>query len=239
MARKRIIGAAAAALSLPLLLLIPISQAGAESQAPAQAAAAAPATGVKSDIRELTRKDFTFEGKNVADLTTARASARSAAPQTLAAAETPPVGTVRQWIALDDFNGFLYRKDYTLRGVGNKIEVWVANDTAFPAGDCRMAVPNTTTVTDAQVADLVNQFDTNMFPKETAAFSTPPDRDGSNSVIPPDANGNGGVYTGGGDKTVTLIDNVRDDNFYDFPAASTYIAASSRRSSTSWSTATS
>jgi hypothetical protein len=128
MARKRIIGAAAAALSLPLLLLIPISNAGAESQAPAQAAAAAPTTGTKSDIRELTRKNFTFEGQNVSDLTTARVSARAAAPQTLAAAETPPVGTVRQWLGLDDFNGRLYRKDYVLRGVGQKIEVWVALD---------------------------------------------------------------------------------------------------------------
>ena len=63
-----------------------------------------------------------------------------------------------------------------------------------------------------------------MYPKETATFSTPPDRDGTNAVLGPDANGNGGVYTGGGDKTVTLIDNVRDDNFYTFPAAPTYIA---------------
>ena len=63
-----------------------------------------------------------------------------------------------------------------------------------------------------------------MYPKETATFSTPPDRDGTNAILGPDANGNGGVYTGAGDKTVTLIDNVRDDNFYDFPAAPTYIA---------------
>ena len=63
-----------------------------------------------------------------------------------------------------------------------------------------------------------------MYPKETAAFSTPPDRDGTNAILGPDANGNGGDYTGDGDKTVTLIDNVRDDNFYTFPAAPTYIA---------------
>ena len=63
-----------------------------------------------------------------------------------------------------------------------------------------------------------------MYPKETAAFSTPPDRDGTNAQSRPDANGNGGVYTGDGDKTVALIDNVRDDNYYTFPAAPTYIA---------------
>jgi hypothetical protein len=74
------------------------------------------------------------------------------------------------------------------------------------------------------VADLVTQFDTNMYRKETAAISTPPDRDGSNPRIGPDANGNGGVYTGGGNKTVTLVDNVRDDNYFQFPAAPTYIA---------------
>jgi hypothetical protein len=148
---------------------------------------------------------------------------RKAAPS-LAAAETPPVGTVRQWIALDDQQGILYRKDYTLRGVGEHIEVWVANDLSFPAGDCRAQVPDSTTVTDAQVQNLVTEFDGNIYPKETATFSTPPDRDGTNAVLGPDADGNGGDYSGGGEKTVTLVDNVRDDNYYTFPAAPTYIA---------------
>jgi hypothetical protein len=141
-----------------------------------------------------------------------------------AAAATPPVGTVRQWIALDDFNGTLYRKDYTLRGAGDHVEVWVANDLSFPAGDCRAQIPSSTVITDAQVAHLVSEFDTNMYLKETSAFSTPPNRDGTNARLGPDANGNGGDYTGGGEKTVTLVDNVRDDNYYTFPAAPTYIA---------------
>jgi hypothetical protein len=148
---------------------------------------------------------------------------RKAAPS-VTAAQTPPVGTVRQWIALDDQQGILYRKDYTLRGVGEHIEVWVANDLSFPEGDCRAQVPNSTTVTDAQVQNLVTEFDGNIYPKETTTFSTPPDRDGTNAVLGPDADGNGGDYTGGGEKTVTLVDNVRDDNYYTFPAAPTYIA---------------
>jgi hypothetical protein len=113
-----------------------------------------------------------------------QASARAralAAP----AAPTPPVGTVRQWIALDDFNGILYRKDYTLRGVGAHIEAWVANDLAFPAGDCRAQIPTSTQITDAQVARLVSEFDGNMYPKETSTFSTPPDRDGTNALLGP------------------------------------------------------
>jgi immune inhibitor InhA-like protein len=181
-------------------------------------ASAAPVKTGRSDVREvpLDKKYSTAQlGLNAS-------RARSfAAP---AAAATPPVGTVRQWIALDDSQGLLYRKDYTLRGDGANIEVWVANDLAFPAGDCRAQIPNSTTITDAQVARLVSEFDGNMYPKETSTFSRPPDRDGTNAILGPDANGNGGDYTGAGNKTVALIDNVRDDNFYTFPAAPTYIA---------------
>lgn len=72
--------------------------------------------------------------------------------------------------------------------------MWVANDAAFPAGDCRGAA--STQVTDAQVASLVTQFDTNMFPKESAAFSVAPARDGTKATIP-------GDFTGAGNKIVT------------------------------------
>ncbi len=222
-AHKRLAGTFAVALVLPLAaVILPATVAAA---APAQPSQPSPAKGsAPSDIREGTRAPNTLDGKALATRATAakKANARSSA-SAAAAAATPPVGTVRQWLGSDDFNGY-YRKDYTLRGVGQHIEVWVANDLAFPAGDCRNAVANSTTVTDAQVAELIDQFDNNMYPKETAAFSTPPDRDGTNSSIPPDRNGNGGVFTGDGNKTVTLVDNVRDDNFYDFPAAATYTA---------------
>jgi hypothetical protein len=226
MRRPHIAVGVAAVLAAAGIAALPATAASAAPKAAAAQAKTSPA----SDLRELppNKRFSTAKLGLVKSQAKAQAKAQSTAQArtfaAAAAAATPPVGTVRQWIALDDFNGFLYRKDYTLRGVGNNIEVWVANDTAFPAGDCRTQVPNTTTVTDAQVADLVSEFDNNMYPKETATFSTPPDRDGSNSVIPPDANGNGGDYTGDGNKTVALIDNVRDDNFYTFPAAPTYIA---------------
>lgn len=186
---------------------------------PAIASAAPAATGsaaAAGDIRELVRGQ---------KYSTAGLALRQTRRRALtAAADTPPVGTVRQWPALDDFEQSLYLKDYTLRGVGDHIEVWVANDLAFPEGDCRAQIPGSTDITDEQVAHLVQEFDQNIYPKETAAFSTPPDRDGTKAQIEPDANGEGGVYTGAGDRTVALIDNVRDDNFYTFPAAPTYIA---------------
>jgi hypothetical protein len=213
MARSRIAGALATALVLPLLMV-----AGPATATPT----AAQSTRSPSDTRPLTRKDFTLDGQKVQ--TPNRYQPKAARGLAQAAAETPPVGTVRQWLGLDDFLGRLYRKNYTLRGVGTNIEVWVANELSFPAGDCRLQLPSSTVITDAQVNYLVGEFDNNMYPKETTTFSRPPDRDGTNSQIPPDANGNGGVYTGAGNRTVTLIDNVRDDNFYTFPAATTYIA---------------
>ncbi len=192
--------------------------AGAAESAPKPRAAKAGPT----DVREIPA-DRQYQLAPGLQRAQQRMAARGSS-SALAAGDTPAVGTVRQWIALDDFNGQLYRKDYTLRGVGDKIEVWVASDsdetstgTAFPEGDCRNDTPRTTDITDAQVEDLVHEFDTNMFPKESDAFSVAPDRDGSNAQI-------SGDYSGGGDKIVTLVDNVRDDNFYDFPAAPTYIA---------------
>jgi hypothetical protein len=214
MRRSRLLSAAAAVLIIPLLQVLPASSVGAapnDNPTPV------------NDTKEATRKDFTLDGKPVQTPVRYNPNAK-AQGKVAAAADTPTVGTVRQWLGRDEMNGILYRKDYTLRSVGQKIEVWVANDTAFPAGDCRNQIANTAVVTDAQANELRDQFDTNMFPKETATFSTPPDRDGTNAILGPDAGGNGGVYTGGGDKTVALIDNVRDDNFFNFPAAPTYIA---------------
>ncbi|MEV4276307.1 peptidase M6 immune inhibitor A [Actinoplanes xinjiangensis] len=124
------------------------------------------------------------------------------------------MGTVRSWAGLDSIDGDVYRKDYTLRGVGEHIEVWVANDLAFPEGDCRK---NATEVTDAQVTSLIHEFDEVIFPRETKAFSTPPDRSGTSPGL-------AGDFTGAGNRTVTLVDNIRDENYFDFPKRQTYIS---------------
>ena len=108
---------------------------------------------------------------------------------------------------------------------GDKIEVWVANDTAFPAGDCRAQIPDSThdhrragraAWSASSTATCTRR---RRRPSARLLTATAPTR-----ILGPDANGNGGVYTGGGEKTVALIDNVRDDNYYTFPAAPTYIA---------------
>jgi hypothetical protein len=141
-------------------------------------------------------------------------------------AASPAVGTTRTWLALDDSAGF-YRKQFTLRGVSAHTEIWVATPvprtlgaytatgTDFQAGDCRNGAR--TVVTDTQVNYLAGQFDNNMLPKESAEFSVAPNRDGTNQTpLTPLAPGPvGSDSSGAGEKTVVLIDNVRDDNFRD------------------------
>jgi hypothetical protein len=137
---------------------------------------------------------------------------------------SPNVGTTRTWLALDDSAGF-YRKQYTLRGVSGHTELWVATPivrtfngftsvgTDFQAGDCRNGTR--TTITDAQVNYLMGQFDTNILPKESAEFSVAPDRDGTNQTPLAPLGGVPSDSSGAGEKTVVLVDNVRDANFRD------------------------
>jgi len=205
--------ARAALLSAVLAVAVPPTPAAAfaapptpvTKPAPARTQAAAPAG---ADTSELTRTSFTLDGKPLP------APVYHPGLERRSSHETPPVGTVRPWLGLNVVTGGYYPKMYTLRGVGSHIEVWVADDLAFPAGDCRH---DPVTVSDAQVNGLITQFDDNIYPLETAAFSTPPDRDGSHAMLP-------GLYDGAGDRTVTLVDNVRDANYVDFPAQATYIA---------------
>jgi hypothetical protein len=203
------------ALGAVAVLAVPSAGLGAKSKR----VAGAPGT----DIRHLTAGERIMKLVDSgavlapkADAATRPAAQNAARMRTTAANPTP--GEVRNWVALDGTTGQLYRKGFTFRGLGDKIEVWVASETRtfngvtsvatrFPEGDCRNG-PRTE-ITDAQVQMLIREFDTNMYPKESAAFSVPPDRDGSHGL--------GAPFNplGEGDNIVVLIDNVRDENFYD------------------------
>ena len=176
---------------------------------------------------ETATRSFTGSGVTTgANGTTTKPAARTSARVGRAfLSHTPVIGELRTWLALDRVEGFYYRKQFQLRGIGEHIEVWVAeglqpsyapaNDTDFLPGDCRNGVR--TTITDAQVAYLINQFDTNIYPKESAAFSVPPLRGGTAGTRNPAYHPQGDA-----DNIVVLIDNVRDENFYDYNNAHGY-----------------
>ena len=136
-----------------------------------------------------------------------------------AAAESPPVGTKKFWPLIDITSGGAYFQLFTLRAVGAKIEIWVSDTLDFPAAYCRND-GSRYVITDVESSYFAEQFDGNMYPKLSAAFSSPPSRDGigglleQNGVVPP------GYYAGPGDKVVTLIANFQDENYTDieFPS---------------------
>jgi Immune inhibitor A-like, MAM domain len=144
--------------------------------------------------------------------------------------KAPQVGEIRTWLGLDDAEGF-YPKSYQFRGMGDHIEVWTATGTAtfaditstdldFPEGDCRNGAR--TEISDAQVSYLIDQFDNNIYPTESALFSVPPDRNGKKAPATKALHLPGNYYKGDGDNIVVLVDNVRDDNFKDTNNANGY-----------------
>ncbi|MBT2692258.1 choice-of-anchor J domain-containing protein [Bacillus sp. ISL-55] len=99
-------------------------------------------------------------------------------------------------------------KDFTLRSVGENVEIWVANDLAFGPNDPRPAH----IVTQEQVDKLRDEFDSNIYPKATEFFGTPDVHDGSHSPLP-DMVGLPDGYYEGSDKVIMLVDNIQDDNY--------------------------
>lgn len=102
-------------------------------------------------------------------------------------------------------NRQLQFKTFTLRSVGENVEIWVANDLSFP--DERPAH----VVTQEQVDKLRDEFDSNIYPKATAFFGTPDVHDGSHSPLA-GRNVPAGYYEGS-DKVIMLVDNIIDEGY--------------------------
>jgi hypothetical protein len=144
--------------------------------------------------------------------------APSLAPQIAAAVSTPPIGTVKFWYSRSG-NSLLRDRPFTLRAVTGHAEIWVSNVLSFKPGDCRND-NDRNVITDAQANYLGGQFEGNIYPKESAEFSVPPDRDGTHAIrgqpgTPAAGTGGDNYYAGDGNKIVILVDNVRDDNYND------------------------
>ena len=73
--------------------------------------------------------------------------------------------------------------DFEKRGEGSMVEVWIATDLSFPAGDPRNDDPNKITIYNWQVEYLINEFETVIYPIETVYFGTPVFHDGSDATI--------------------------------------------------------
>lgn len=101
-------------------------------------------------------------------------------------------------------------KDFTLRSVGDNVEIWVANDLAYGPNNPKPA----DIVTQEQVDKLRTEFDSNIYPVATDFFGTPDALDGSNAPLPGMVGLPEGYY-GGSDKVIMLVDNVQDEGWDD------------------------
>lgn len=108
-------------------------------------------------------------------------------------------------------------KEFTLRSVGENVEIWVANNIAFPEGDPRPAP----VVTQNQVDSLRDEFDGNIYPQATSFFGTPDELTGENALL--EQMGIPDDYYAGSDKIMLMVDNVQDDNYFD-PTYPNYVA---------------
>jgi len=130
-------------------------------------------------------------------------------------------GGTKIFLGLDTELGVYYFKDYTLRSVGENVEIWVANDLGFHAD---VAPPDPLpdprpdpVITQEQVDLLRDEYDSNIYPTDTAFFGMPNSHDGTYSLleawgyVPP------GYYApeDGIERHIILVDNVRDENYYD------------------------
>jgi hypothetical protein len=175
--------------------------------------------GPKGDIIDV-GKDVKVKKPKKKDLPNLTPTMSAATAAAASALESPAIGTVKIWPLINFNTGFVNIQNFTLRAVGDKIEVWVANNLNFAAAaDCRNdGVRNV--VTTEQVEYLVGEFDENMYPKMTEAFSSPPSREGNGATLPALIGAPADYYAGPGDKIVTLVANFQDENYLDinFPS---------------------
>ncbi|ALS76186.1 peptidase M6 [Planococcus rifietoensis] len=99
-------------------------------------------------------------------------------------------------------------KEFTLRSIGDNVEIWVANDLAYGPDNPKPA----DIVTQAQVDKLKAEFDSNIYPVATEFFGTPDTLDGSKSPLPGMVGLPEGYYEGS-DKVIMLVDNVQDEGW--------------------------
>lgn len=214
---------------------------GAPAQADPQPAAAATVSDTRElspDLAKQTSASLSKAERDKFGKAAASLGNRAARNKVASNAETGTggvaIGGTKNWLLLDDTKPTPYGAgSYVLRGVGDNIEIWVQADINFPTGDCRNdGVRNV--VTDAQVNAMITEFDTNILPKESTVFSTAPERDGTKSedigfgapLWQLLGGGDPNYYKGDGNKTVVLVSNVRDDNYYapTTPDGATFIA---------------
>jgi hypothetical protein len=149
-----------------------------------------------------------------------------------ASAKTPYWSVGQQAIWLRYGSGYASQFTYfELMYIGTNVEIWVQVNIKFPTGDQRNGPgnnPGPTRPTTAMCQYLANEFDANILPEETTFFGAPLAHDGSNAQTPvyyPTLPGMTPDYYSGSGRTVILVSNIRDANFFN-PSYPYYVIGS-------------
>jgi hypothetical protein len=133
------------------------------------------------------------------------------------------LGTVKSYYISNDYTGDYEPTNMTLRGEGLHCEVWVQENSSYPWGDPRNALTSQYTLSDEQVDYIIEQFDEVIYPTETAFFSEAPVLNGSDELVTYYFGDTDTFPTDDGHKTMIMVSNIRDENYYD-PGYGIYIA---------------
>ena len=135
------------------------------------------------------------------------------------ASATDCITASKIWLILNDYLGRYQATYFNLMADGPKAQVWVQANLAWPAGDPRA----TPMITCEQASYMLGQFENNIQPQEIGFFGPPNSLNGSNAYLPGLLGLPSDYYTDAAGRQIVLVENVRDNNYYD-PNYPIYIA---------------
>jgi hypothetical protein len=114
-------------------------------------------------------------------------------------------GQTLEWYILDPEADEGYTTDlFELRAIGSIAEVWVQVDMSYPTNDPR----DTPVINDTQALEALSEFEDNIYGKICSYFGIPDFHDGMEAEL-------GDLYVEEFGRTVILVSNIRDENYYD------------------------
>ncbi|HSB89413.1 MAG TPA: choice-of-anchor J domain-containing protein [Anaerolineales bacterium] len=143
----------------------------------------------------------------------------NAAPTIATPLASCTLGTPKVFLILNDFLGRYQATYFSLVAESETSQIWVQNNLAWPAGDPR-SLP---VITCEQAQYMLGQFDNTIYPTEIDFFGPPDTLTGGDALLDDLLGLPADYYADPAGRQIVLVENVRDDNYYD-PTYPLYIA---------------
>lgn len=125
------------------------------------------------------------------------------------------VGDIRIFAGLDNYNGFYFLTTYEVRLISDTVEVWVQSDLSYPS-PVHPDSKDPQYVTQDRVVQLATAFEDVIRPTDVNYFGAYDSLTGTQGTLPGLVGLPSNYYeTDNGQRTIILVHNVRDANYYD------------------------